>query len=41
MYKQSFLDRWKELENELILEREDGETTFLEEEVFHKFFISP
>lgn len=41
MYKQLFLDRWKELENEMILEREDGETTFLEEDVFHKFFISP
>lgn len=41
VYKQLFLNRWKELENEIVLEREDGETTFLEEDVFHKFFISP
>lgn len=41
MYKDLFINRWKEMEKSIILEREDGETTFLENEVFHKFFISP
>ena len=41
MYKDLFINRWKEMEKSIILEREDGETTFLEKEVFHKFFISP
>ena len=41
MYKDLFINRWKEMEESIILEREDGETTFLEKEVFHKFFISP
>ena len=29
------------IEKEIVLEREDGETTFLEIDVFHKFFINP
>ena len=41
MYKDLFINRWKEMEKSIILESEDGETTFLENEVFHKFFISP
>ena len=41
MYKELFLKRWKEMEGEIVLEREDGETTFLENGVFHEFFISP
>ena len=41
MYKELFLQRRKELETTIVLEREDGETTFLEKDVFHKFFISP
>lgn len=45
IYKQLFLDRWKELNNQINLERdEDGEiisTSFLKEDVFHKFFSSP
>lgn len=41
MYKDLFINRWKEMKQYLLLEREDGETTFLEKEVFHKFFISP
>lgn len=41
MYKELFINRWKEMEKSIVLEREDGETTFLEKEVFHKFFISP
>lgn len=44
-YKQLFLDRWKELENQIQLERdEDGEiisTSFLKNHVFYKFFTSP
>ena len=44
-YRQLFLDRWKELENIIHLEKdEDGEiisTSFLNKDVFHKFFISP
>lgn len=41
MYKELFLKRWEEMENTMILEREDGEITFLEKDVFHKFFIFP
>ena len=41
MYKELFLKRWKEMEGEIVLEREDGETTFLEKDVFSKFFTSP
>lgn len=41
MYKELFLKRWRELENDVVLEREDGETTFLEKDVFPKFFNSP
>ena len=41
MYKDLFINRWKEMEKSIILEREDGETTFLENDVFHEFFISP
>lgn len=44
-YKQLFLDRWKELGDNLNVEKdEDGEivsTSFLKRDVFHKFFISP
>ena len=44
-YKQLFLDRWKELESVIHLEKdEDGEvisTSFLNKNVFHKFFTSP
>lgn len=44
-YRQLFLDRWKELKNVIHLEKdEDGEiisTSFLNKDVFHKFFISP
>lgn len=39
--KEMFLNRWKIMEKEIVLEREDGETTFLENDVFHKFFINP
>ena len=39
--KDMFLDRWKVMEKEIVLEREDGETTFLENDVFDKFFINP
>lgn len=28
-YQKLFLQRWKELENEIELEKEDGETSFL------------
>ena len=38
--KEMFLNRWKIMEKEIILEK-DGETTFLENDVFHKFFINP
>lgn len=41
MYKELFINRWKEMGKTIVLEREDGETTFLAKEVFHKFFISP
>ena len=41
MYIELFLKRWKEMESKIVLEREDGETTFLENDVFHEFFISP
>lgn len=45
MYKQLFLDRWKELKNQINLDKdEDGEiisTSFLKEDIFHKFFSSP
>lgn len=37
MYKDLFINRWKEMKQYLLLEREDGETTFLEKEVFHNF----
>lgn len=44
-YKQLFLDRWKELEHEIHLEKdEDGEiisASFLKKDVFYKFFTSP
>ena len=44
-YKQLFLDRWKELEHEIHLDKdEDGEiisTSFLKKNVFYKFFTSP
>lgn len=40
MYKM-FMQRWREMEESIVLERADGETTFLENDVFHKFFISP
>lgn len=38
--KEMFLNRWKIMEKEIILEK-DGETTFLENDVFDKFFINP
>lgn len=41
IYRELFLKRWKELENQIVLEKEDGETTFLEKDVFPQFFISP
>lgn len=41
MYKELFINRWDEMKKSLVLERADGETTFLENDVFHKFFISP
>lgn len=41
MYKELFLKRCEEMKNSLVLERDDGETTFFEKNVFHKFFISP
>lgn len=41
MYKELFLKRWKEMEDSIVLEKEDGETTFLEKDVFPKFFTSP
>ena len=34
-YQKLFLQRWKELE------KEDGETSFLEKDIFFKFFTSP
>lgn len=40
-YQKLFLQRWKELENEIELEKEDGETSFLEKDIFFKFFTSP
>lgn len=40
MYKM-FMQRWREMEESIVLERADGETTFLENDVFHKFFVSP
>ena len=44
-YKQLFLNRWKELESVIHLEKdEDGEvisTSFLNKNVFYKFFTSP
>ena len=33
-YQKLFLQRWKELENEIELEKEDGETSFLEKASF-------
>lgn len=33
-YQKLFLQRWKELENEIELEKEDGETSFLEKDIF-------
>ena len=33
-YQKLFLQRWKELENEIELEKEDGETSFLERHLF-------
>lgn len=41
MYKELFLKRWEEMKDLIVLEREDGETTFLEKDVFSKFFTSP
>ena len=41
MYKELFLQRWEEMKDQIILEREDGETTFLEKDIFPKFFTSP
>lgn len=40
-YQKLFLQRWKELENEIEFEKEDGETSFLEKDIFFKFFTSP
>ena len=40
-YQKLFLQRWKELENEIELEKEDGETSFLEKDIFFKLFTSP
>ena len=36
-YQKLFLQRWKELENEVELEKEDGETSFLEKDIFFKY----
>ncbi len=36
-YQKLFLQRWKELENEIELEKEDGETSFLEKDIFFKY----
>ena len=36
-YQKPFLQRWKELENEIELEKEDGETSFLEKDIFFKY----
>ena len=36
-YQKLFLQRWKELENEIELEKEDGETSFLEKDTFFKY----
>lgn len=41
MYKELFLKRWEEMKNLIVLEREDGETIFLEKDIFPNFFISP
>ena len=38
--KEMFLNRWKIMKKEIVLEK-DGETTFLENDVFDKFFINP
>lgn len=38
--KEMFLNRWKIMEKEIVLEK-DGETTFLKNDVFDKFFINP
>ena len=39
--KEMFFNRWEIMEKEIVLERDDGETTFLENNVFYKFFINP
>lgn len=39
--KEVFFNRWEIMEKEIVLERDDGETTFLENNVFYKFFINP
>lgn len=36
-YQKLFLQRWKELENEIELEKEDGATSFLEKDIFFKY----
>lgn len=36
-YQKLFLQRWKELENEIELEKEDGETSFLEKDIFFQY----
>lgn len=39
-YQKLFLQRWKELENEIELEKEDGETSFLEKDIFFKYMMT-
>lgn len=40
-YEKMFLDRWETMKNQPVLVDENGDTKFLQNDVFDKFFINP
>lgn len=39
--KEMFLNRWKAMENQIVLVDENGDTRFMQSDIFDKFFITP